>query len=70
MRSQFDDVFAEANGRAIRAYMRASGGEAELHAKDFELTRGEFSRAMRRLRKDGKAEPVGECVWRLIRWPR
>ncbi len=66
MRSQFDDLFAEANGRALRAYMRASGGEAEMHARDFELSRGEFSRALRKLQKEGKAEPVGECVWRLI----
>lgn len=66
MTGQFDDLFAEANGRALKAYMRASGGEAEMHARDFELSRGEFARALRRLQKEGKAEPVRECVWRLI----
>lgn len=37
-----------------------------MHARDFELSRGEFSRALRKLQREGKAEPVGECVWRLI----
>lgn len=61
----FDEVYAEANGRAIAAFLRAMGGEAEVHARDFGLKPAECSRAVRRLKRTGRAEPRGNCVWRL-----
>lgn len=63
--SPMDELMAEANGRAIAAFLRASGGQAEIHAKDFGWTPGDCSRAVSRLRKAGRIERAGDCVWRL-----
>lgn len=60
------DIMAEAYGKAIAAFLRASGGQAAIHARDFGIERGDCSRAVRRLQRTGRIERVGDCVWRLI----
>lgn len=60
------DMLAEANGRAVIAFLHACGGEAEIHARDFELDPGDCSRAVRRLHKRGKIVRIGDCKWRLV----
>lgn len=59
------DLMAEAYARAIAAFLRASGGQAAIHAKDFGIERGDCSRAVRRLQRTGSIERVGDYVWRL-----
>lgn len=61
----FEDVFAEAHGRALMAFLRVMGGEAEVHARDFGLSRSEWTQAVRRLEGRGKIARSGECRWRL-----
>ena len=63
--SPFTDIMCEANGRALMAFLRASGGEGEVHAKDFGWTLSELESALYRLRKRRLAERVSGCVWRL-----
>jgi hypothetical protein len=65
MMGSFTEIMCEANGRALMAFLRASGGEAELHARDFGWSLSEHESALYRLRKRRLAEQVGECVWRL-----
>lgn len=60
------DIMAEAYGKAISAFLRASGGQAAVHARDFGIERGDCSRAVRRLQRMGRIERVGDCVWRLV----
>ena len=64
--SPMGDFMAEAYGRAIAAFLRASGGQAAIHARDFGIERGDCSRAVRRLQRMGRIERVGDCVWRLV----
>ena len=60
------EFLAEVNGRAITAFLRASGGQATIHAKMFGWSPTEHSRAVRRLSASGRIEKVGECEWRLV----
>lgn len=61
----YNDLMAEANGRALTAFLRAMGGQAVLHAKDFGMSQGECSKALHRLMSAGLVERTGECEWRL-----
>ncbi len=60
------DVIADLHGIAITAFLKASGGQATIHAKDLGIALGDYLRAVRRLQMRGVIEHVGECEWRMV----
>jgi len=59
------DTLASIHGIAILAFLRAQGGQATMHARDFGIDRGDYFRAIRRLQIRGDIECIGDCKWRL-----
>lgn len=60
------DIYSIANMRVIMAYLRAHGGSAEIHARLFDMTTGEFSSALYRLKSNRRIRLVGRSTWEVV----
>lgn len=68
MISPVGDVYLIAGMRAIMAYVHAEGGgPVELHARMFDMSSGEFTSALYRLKNNGRLMNVGRCRWMEVR---
>lgn len=59
------DVIADLHGIAITAFLKASGGQATIHARDIGIGLGDYLTAVKRLQMRGVIERVGDCEWRM-----
>lgn len=64
--SGVSDIYHLANQRAILAYLRSQGGEAEIHAQQFGMKPGEFSAALYRLKSNRRIRLVGKSRWEVV----
>lgn len=62
----FGDVYLLVGMRAIMAYLRAHDGPAEIHASMFDMSSGEFTSALYRLKSANRIRRVAPGTWEIV----
>lgn len=54
------------NMRVILERIRAEGGRAEIHAKDFGLGMADYTQALQRLKANKRIRNVANSIWEVL----